>query len=163
MDNAMKRHAFDATVWLVALAMGLILIAQQAMAGSNAMPADNVRWKAECGSCHVAYPPHLLPAPAWNRIMAGLDKHFGTDASVDAQTTAEIKAFLDSHAGRDWRAWEATETLRITETAWFRRKHREISAATWKHPAVKGAPNCAACHTAAEQGDFRERNIRVPR
>ena len=23
--------------------------------------------------------------------------------------------------------------------------------------------NCAACHTSAEQGDFRERNIRIPR
>jgi hypothetical protein len=33
----------------------------------------------------------------------------------------------------------------------------------WRLAAVKSPANCAACHTTAEQGDFRERNIRIPR
>jgi hypothetical protein len=38
-----------------------------------------------------------------------------------------------------------------------------VATGVWSRPAVKNAANCAACHTAAEQGDFRERNIRIPR
>ena len=50
----------------------------------NVFTGSNAKWKAECGSCHVAYPAQLLPATSWQRLMKGLDKHFGTDASVDA-------------------------------------------------------------------------------
>ena len=52
---------------------------------------------------------------------------------------------------------------RISRSAWFRREHREVSAATWALPAVKSAANCGACHTQADQGDFSERHIRLPR
>ncbi len=32
------------------------------------MPAaSNALWQAECGSCHVAYPPRLLPAESWRQ------------------------------------------------------------------------------------------------
>ena len=43
------------------------------------------------------------------------------------------------------------------------REHDEVPAATWKLPAVKSAANCAACHTQADQGDFNEHNVRIPR
>jgi mono/diheme cytochrome c family protein len=42
-------------------------------------------------------------------------------------------------------------------------EHDEVGPAAWKLPAVKSAANCAACHASAEQGDFRKRNIRIPR
>ena len=42
----------------------------------------------ECGSCHLAYPPGLLPALSWQRLMGGLDRHFGTDAIVIALIAA---------------------------------------------------------------------------
>lgn len=130
-------------------------LADDVFAGSNA------KWKAECGSCHVAYPAQLLPATAWQRLMKGLDKHFGTDASVDAATAAEIGAFLDKYAGSK-RGIAGETTLRVSETAWFQREHRKVDAATWKNPKIKSAANCAACHTAAEAGDYRERGIRIP-
>ncbi len=41
-------------------------------------------YKQECGSCHLAYPPGLLPASSWQRLMGDLPHHFGTDASLDA-------------------------------------------------------------------------------
>ena len=111
---------------------------------------QNPRWKAECGSCHIAYPPQLLPAQSWQRLMAALDRHFGTDASLDPAITAEISLFLEQHAGRG-----SADTLRISETRWFVREHREVSP--------KNAASCESCHTTAAQGDFRERNIRMPR
>lgn len=163
MDNEMKRQVFDITVWSVSIFVGLALIMHEAMADSSVPPARNDRWQAECGSCHIAYPPRLLPAPAWRRTMSQLDKHFGADASLDAKTAAEIGVFLEHNAASGRRARGPADTLRITETPWFVSEHDKVPAAIWKLPAVKSAANCAACHTLAEQGDFRERNIRVPR
>ena len=99
---------------------------------------------------------------SWQRILDGLDKHFGTDASVDAKSLAELRGFLASNAARGRRASVGTPGLRITETDWFRREHRKVPEATWQGAAVKGPANCAACHTGAENGDYSERDIRVP-
>jgi hypothetical protein len=136
----------------------MLLAAQLAVADQRFSTATNQRWKAECASCHVAYPPQLLPAEGWRRVMGGLDRHFGTDASLDAGTAAEIQAFLERNAATGRRARSAAGTLRITETAWFTREHDEVPPAAWKNRA-----DCAACHPGAEQGDFRERNVRIPR
>jgi hypothetical protein len=80
--------------------------------------------------------PRLLPAESWKKIMLGLERHFGTDASVDEPTLRELSAFLERHAGR--RAAPAGDEPRITETAWFRKEHRKAKT---NNPA-----DCAACH-----------------
>jgi hypothetical protein len=163
MENDSKRSILDLSLWSAGLLAGMVLMAHEAMAGGRLATPPNATWKAECATCHIAYPPQLLPALAWRRMMAQLDRHFGTDASVEAAAAAEIGAYLERHAASGKRARGVPESLRITETAWFVREHDEVPRSTWQHPAVKSAANCAACHTAAEQGDFRERNIRLPR
>lgn len=140
----------------VPFALSLLLLAAAAAADEARFTASNPAWKSECGGCHVAYPPQLLPAQSWRAVMARLDRHFGTDASVDAQTAAEIERFLVANAGRG-RASTAAEP-RITETPWFVKEHGEVPPALWKSPA-----NCGACHTRAEQGDYSERTLRWPR
>jgi len=122
----------------------------------------NAKFKQECSDCHIAYAPGLLPAKSWRKIMSGLDKHFGSDASIAVQDNKEITAFLVSHASNRWSA--PTAPLRITETAWFKEKHgsREISPSVWKNPKVKSPSNCAACHTRADSGDFNEDDITIP-
>lgn len=122
----------------------------------------NAKFQQECSNCHIAYAPGLLPAESWRKIMAGLDKHFGSDASLTDQENREITAFLVSNSSNRWSAPAAP--LRITETDWFKRKHdsHEISPAVWKNPKVKSPANCAACHTGAEKGDFNEHDIRMP-
>ena len=50
-----------------------------------------------------------------------------------------------------------------TETAWFQDKHDEVSPATFKRPKVGSAANCAACHPRADQGNYDEHDIRLPR
>jgi hypothetical protein len=134
----------------IVLFVAMAVLASAAMAEGRFPVPANERWKSECGSCHLAYPPQLLPAQSWQRLMSQLDRHFGTDASLEPRAAAEIAAFLEKYAGRG-----AGESLRITETRWFLREHHEVSS--------KSAANCAACHTTAEQGDFRSRNIRLPR
>jgi hypothetical protein len=93
--------------------------------------------------------------------MSGLDKHFGVDASVDAASAAEISAFLEQHAASGKRS--RTDALRITESAWFRHEHDDLAPEVWKRASVESPANCAACHRAAAEGDFRERTLRVPR
>ena len=121
----------------------------------------NPAYKAECGSCHVAYPPKLLPAASWQQLMARLDRHFGSDASLDAKAQDEISRYLAANAGR--REPPAGVEPRITETRWFRKEHGEVPAALWKSAAVKGAANCGACHTRADDGDYSERTLRLPK
>jgi len=131
------------------------------LADGDRYTATDPTWKAECGSCHVAYPPALLPAASWRAVMAGLDKHFGTDASLDPATHARITTFLERNAGRE-RGAPAKPPLRVTETRWFVHKHDEVPGAVWKSVKVKSPSNCAACHTGAERGDFDEDNLRIP-
>jgi hypothetical protein len=130
--------------------------------GKPLQPAKlNATWQQECGACHLAFAPGLLPAESWRQVMARLDKHFGTDASLSAQENREITAFLVKHASNRWRA--PTAPLAISETVWFRRKHDEIAPAVWQRAAVKSPANCAACHPAADKGDFEEDRVRIPR
>ena len=95
--------------------------------------------------------------------MSGLDKHFGTDASLDPATTAEILGFLEKNASLRKTAATTPPPLRITEMQWFIHDHDEISNRTWKDPRVKSPSNCAACHTGAEEGRFSEHALHVPK
>lgn len=121
------------------------------------------RYQQECAACHIAYPPGMLPAASWQRLMGNLPRHYGTDASLDPEAVRQLATWLEEYAGTYKRVNEAPPEDRITRSAWFIRKHREVSAATWKLAAVKSPSNCMACHTQSDQGDFRERNIRIPR
>lgn len=95
--------------------------------------------------------------------MNNLPHHFGTDASLDPATVKELSGWINAHAGTYKRVSEEPPQDRITRTAWFVRKHDEVSAATWKRASVKSASNCSACHTTADKGDFNEHNVRIPR
>jgi cytochrome c553 len=163
MTNDDKRKAFDLVVWTSSLLFAGALVAHEARAKDESFAVTDPTYRAECGSCHVAYPPALLPARSWQAVLGGLDEHFGTDASVDAKTLAGLRAFLDSNAGRDRRVGTGTAGLRISTSEWFWREHRKVPEATWKGAAVKSAANCAACHTGAESGDYSERGISVPK
>src|SRR4051812_4955423 len=85
----------------------------------------------ECGACHLAYPPGALPAVSWQHLLQNLPRHFGTDAGVDAATLAALSSWLAANAGTWKRVAEAPPQDRITQSAWFRRKHHEVGSATW--------------------------------
>ncbi len=119
-------------------------------------------YQQECASCHTAYPPGMLPAASWQRIMTGLDKHYGTDASLDARTVQQLSTWLQTHAGTYKRVSEAPPQDRITRSAWFERKHREIPAQVWRHASVKSAANCIACHAGADKGNYDDDDITFP-
>lgn len=145
--------------WLATLFFILGGAMAHADGGKYSIP-DNQKWKTECGSCHVAFPPQLLTAGDWEKLMGRLDKHFDTNAVLDSKDNKEILDLLLRHAGSGKKY--SAPSLRISETPWFTREHREISSNTWFDPAVKSRSNCTACHVNAERGDWSERGIRVP-
>ena len=162
MSSDFARQMWDAGVWTAGFAFSVFLVAD-AMAGERHAPvAPEPAWQAECGSCHVAYPPRLLAAPVWRRIMQGLDRHFGVDAGLDAGTAATIGSFLEANAQPASSRRADPSAMRITETGWFRHEHAKIAAATWARADVRGPANCGACHRGADRGDFSERLVRVP-
>jgi len=117
----------------------------------------------ECGACHVAFPARLLPAVSWQRLMANLPRHFGTDASTDPATTREVATWLQANAATGRRAGETPPNDRITTTAWFIHEHDEVPTQAWKRPTVGKPSNCAACHPRAAEGGFSEHDVRIPR
>ena len=148
----------------ILLTVGMMSLAQAEEDDDSAVSsASNAKWQTECSACHVAYPPRLLPSASWRAVMSGLDKHFGSDASLDPATAKEIGTFLNENASRRQQTTSEKPTLRITETRWFRHEHDEVSARTWNNPRVKSPANCAACHTQAERGNYSERTIRIPK
>lgn len=144
----------------VSLSLASLMHPALADSGRTSTP-PSPEYKAECGSCHVAFPARLLTQADWRKTLARLDKHFGTDASVDAKTLAKIQSYLDQNAGRRGSPQTAAEP-RITATPWFQREHREVPAKVWKDSRVKNPSNCVACHTGAEQGRYGEHEIRIP-
>jgi hypothetical protein len=146
-----------------ALALVALLLAGASHADAVAVPGNAPpAYAQECGACHTAYPPGLLPAASWTRIMGSLEKHFGTNAALDDKAAAELSRYLQSNAGTYKRA-AATPDARITSAHWFQRKHRKVAPATWKLASLGTPANCAACHSGAAQGDFSERNLTVPK
>jgi hypothetical protein len=150
---------------MLSVALGLACGAAQADGNDARTAAQPLpAYRQECGACHIAYPPALLPQASWQRLMSNLPRHFGTDASLDPATQRELAAWLQAHAARNGlRTTTPPPDDRITTSTWFRREHDEVPAATWKRMSVKSPSNCAACHRAADQGDFDEHQVRIPR
>lgn len=132
----------------------------------------NTDYAAACGECHFAYQPWLLPAASWQKLVDGLDDHFGSAVVVTAAQKQSLRGYLTQNAsdqssdkrGRKMlRGLNGQTPLRITETPCFTRKHSGLSAAVFKRPSVGGAGNCPACHSTAAQGDYDDDNVRVPK
>jgi hypothetical protein len=134
---------------------------------------SNPVYKEECGSCHMAYPPGLLPAISWEKVMAGLADHFGDSAELDTETHRSINQFLlENSADRSpyRRSQKISRSinydnapLRITDTPYFRHQHHEIPARMVNaNPEVNSLSHCDACHTGALQGSFNEHDVRIP-
>lgn len=142
--------------------------------GGDVMPRlVHKNWQQECASCHLAYPPALLPRASWQRLMGSLEQHFGENASLDPATQTDILRFLEANAAdsgtsrmgaKVMQRMGANEApLRITETRWFVKKHDEVPRTAWTRKSVGSAANCAACHRQAEKGLFNENTVSIPK
>jgi len=147
-------------------------IADEDDASSGVMPATEKQYKDECGACRFAYPPGLLPARSWEKLLSNLSDHFGENAELGADVAQSLNAYLTQHAAdkvrnrlsqRIARSVVHTTPLRITETAFFKREHREVPQRLVKdNPQVQSFSKCQVCHTRAAAGSFSEEEINIP-
>lgn len=138
-----------------------------------AMPQGG-RYVEECGSCHTAYAPGLLPARSWQKMMGELDRHFGEDASLDqsaqAEITASLKSLASDSAGASMLMRRINSAIpandapqRISQTGFFNYMHDEVPSHIWRRAKVGSKANCGACHSKANTGRYLESEVRIPK
>ncbi len=137
-------------------------------------PVDNPLYAAECGSCHFAYQPGLLPAASWRSMMGSLENHFGENAELEPVTRELLTEYLLQNAAEHdqgkiarkiLRSVDASQPppLRITEIAYFKHEHDELPARFWReNPKVGSLSNCSACHGKADNASFEEHQVNIP-
>jgi len=136
-------------------------------------PVQNKLYINECAACHFAYQPGLLPSNSWKKMMAGLDNHFGVDATLLDEDFKAISKYLDDNSAQKALAYKRSKkiarTMRndgsiiaISKTPYFIKEHREIPKRFINQKEVKGLFNCTACHTTAQKGIYSERDILIP-
>lgn len=138
-------------------------------------PVTDRIYLEECGGCHFAYQPGLLPARSWEALLNkdALRKHFGANAELDADTLKEIHDYaVDNAADKSWykrsrKIAVATETgpapLRITGLLYISRKHEEIPEKMIKgNKGVKSLSFCDKCHTQAAMGVYDADTVNIP-
>ena len=139
---------------------------------SAVMEVDNKFYLEECGSCHFAYQPGLLPAESWQKIMSNLDDHFGENAELPEEDYNRIRSYLlESSAehsnsrisAKFIRSLRGQAPLRISEIPYFVKEHDELSRKMVQdNPEVKSFSRCDACHTDASKGIFDEHAVKIP-
>lgn len=132
----------------------------------------NARYAAECGECHFAYQPGLLPERSWRKLLAAgaLTDHFGDNAELGEEVRQEIENYALANAAdhsnykrsRKIMASLPDEAapLRITEIPYIKEKHGEIPQELIAgNPLVKSLSNCNQCHTRAERGIYDDDTV----
>jgi len=173
----MKLKAISLTVMtLCTLGMNSVLADDDwgwSRRGPDVAPVKNELYQSECGSCHFAYQPGLLPAASWEKIMGGLSDHFGENAELFGDTQKTLTDYLVTNAADNvdgyrrsakiLRSLRGEAPLRISETPYIRDKHDEIPARVFRSSTeLRNLSNCAACHRRADTGSFAEREIDIP-
>jgi hypothetical protein len=138
-------------------------------------PVINEQYRSECGECHFAYQPGLLPEKSWLKLLdaEALKDHFGDNAELDKDTLDAIRAYaVANSADKSWykrsrkiakATAEGEAPLRITEVRYIKRTHQDIPEKMIKgNKDVKSQSFCNKCHTQAAKGVFDEDTVRIP-
>lgn len=138
------------------------------------VPVNDAQYGKECGTCHFAYLPGLLPARSWTHIMGRLDRHFGENVTLPAATRDRILDYLTKNAA-DVVPYEGSKTImerikptmtprRFWEVPLFKEMHTVmLEVISTKHKVkVKTLTNCNACHQKAAEGSFGNDTLYIP-
>jgi hypothetical protein len=134
-------------------------------------PVNNPTYIEECGGCHFAYQPELLPSGSWKKIMAGLDDHFEDEIEIDTESINVITEYLISNSAEKSSAKRAVKIvrclrgrtpIRISEIPYIIEKHDEIDPKIYNRESIGSLSNCSACHTTAGKGIYDDDNVVIP-
>ena len=135
-------------------------------------PVSNTIYRQECGACHFAYQPELLPSASWRKLVAALDDHFGESVAFDDGSKSAILDYLTANGAEKSSAKCAVGIMRslgsdvpsrITDIPYIRKKHRKIAASVLERESISSLSNCSACHRTAEEGIYDDDNVAVPK
>ena len=140
---------------------------------TDVAPVDNQLYIKECGSCHFAYQPGLLPSSSWNKIMSNLENHYNNDASISSANLQTLTKYLNDNSAEKNMQYKRSNRIvsslasgqipdSISTTPYIIKKHSEIRKNLITQPEVKGLFNCIACHKTADKGNYGERDINIP-
>lgn len=134
-------------------------------------PVTNQQYQDECGACHFAYQPGLLPAESWRKVMSNLADHFGENAELERGDQQRLQAYLDKNSADNSSSYLSRKVMRslskkatvmkISKIGFIAHEHNEIPRRVFKRN-LQGLTNCNACHQRAEQGLYGERDIKIP-
>jgi hypothetical protein len=140
-----------------------------ARAQAKAAKPAPTRWTKECGGCHLAYSPALLPQRSWDRMMREQGEHFGEDLSLSSAAAKALLAEAAAPRPEPWAAWKLASSApanespqRITDLRFWRRVHRGLAESSFKPPVSQGRFDCESCHLDAASGIFHPRMIQRP-
>ena len=160
------------------IAIGMIGAAAAGMSALSRQPAFNIPtggldpvYADECGACHMAYHPSLLPRRSWQSLLTGLADHFGEDASLPETTLEGIRTYVMANAAEAFDTKPAHMLARVnlempftlTETPFWKRVHGDLPAAVFERATIGAKGNCQACHRDADSGLFYPGNINIPK
>jgi cytochrome b len=128
-------------------------------------------YQDECAACHMAFHPSLRPAASWSLMIGQLSDHFGEDARLPEETSAEISAWLEKHAAATvdskpavlWRNLREATPLALTDTPQWQRLHEDVDPSVFKRRPIHSRSNCIACHRDAETGWFSPFDLKIPK
>ncbi|MBI4817666.1 MAG: diheme cytochrome c [Deltaproteobacteria bacterium] len=129
-------------------------------------------YETECGSCHLAYPPGMLPGRSWVKLLDELADHFGQNAELDSDSRAKLERWLldnaaegDTHplSKKVVRSSRGSTPLRLSDLRFIAHEHGELRGEVFARSSVRSVANCGACHLGAERWSFRERELRIPK
>jgi hypothetical protein len=138
----------------------------------QSVSVNNGIYQQECGACHFAYQPWLLPSGSWERILGELPSHFGEDIPLDEQTRNTIDQYLTANAAdrvsvkrsrKIMKSLKGNTPVRVSEIPYILEKHHDLDTAILKRPSIGYLGNCIACHTSADQGNYDDDYVTIPR
>ncbi len=162
---------------LTIVLLGVGLIADDHYYGSRGYkgvaPVKDQLYINECGSCHFAYQPGLLPERSWIKLMKDLENHFDADASLEPEDNQKILRYLVDNSAEKFTNYKRSRKINnsirfyetpiaVSDTRYFIKKHRKIRKNLIEQKEVKSISNCIACHTTADRGIYSERDIKIP-
>lgn len=101
--------------------------------------------------------------------MADLENHFGDDASLSVEDTKNILDFLLKNSAETSTMQSSfnflnsignKDIIAMSQTSFWKRKHKEIPKKLFNHEEIKSKANCKACHSDIEKGLVENENIK---
>lgn len=106
-------------------------------------------YRNQCGTCHIALPPAVLPVESWRQLLV-TQEHYGRTLEpmtpIDRQL---VWQYLQS-GSRPLAAGE-TEPYRVASSRYFRALHPRVAGAS-----TAGVSSCVTCHPRADFFNFRQ-------